>query len=321
MANELTSNKLIKSIKRRAMIPSDQDTFEDQDFLDMLNEEIQYFGIQHLLSTYEEYLVAKQDFSLEQDKFEYPIPSRAIGNKLRGLFYVDSSENLFDLSRINLKDAASYTNYNSNFVNGLSSVFYVQDNNIVLADEVPFTDGFLRMYFYLKPNVLVEEDRAAVIDAIDRDTGDITLNNVPDGFSSLPPMDFVQVNSPNKILDYDKTANSIDTNTNIINFTSSDIPDNLAVGDYINFASESIVPQLPTELHAVLAQRVAVAALEALGDFEGLARAQQRLEMMEKSTLTILDNRVESAVEKVRNRNSSLQETVSGNGIGRRGKF
>ena len=190
-----------------------------------------------------------------------------------------------------------------------------------MADEVPFTDGSLRMYFYIKPNVMVTNDRAAVITAIDRNTGDITLDNVPDGFSSLPPMDFVQANSPNKIMDIDKTANSIDTNTKIINFDTTDIPDVLAVGDYINFASESIVPQLPTELHAVLAQRVAVACLEALGDFEGLARAQQRLEMMEKSTLTILDNRVESAVEKVRNRNSTLQETTLGNGYGRRGKF
>lgn len=317
MANELTSNKLIKSIKRRAMIPSDQDTFETEDFLDMLNEEIQYFGVQHLLSTYEEYLVTFDDFTLEVDKFEFQIPSRAIGNKLRALFYVDTSENLFPLSRINLKDVPSYSNYNTNFVNGYSSVFYIKGNKIVLADEAPFTDGSLRMYYYLKPNKLVEENRAATIVAINRSTGDITLNNVPDGFSSLPLMDYVQVNSPNLIIARDITANSIDSNTKVINFNLEDIPEELIVGDYINFASETIVPQLPTELHAILAQRVAVAALEALGDTEGKSNAEVRLEKMEKSTLSIIDNRVESATEKVRNKTSTLQETS----YTRRGKF
>ena len=196
-------------------------------------------------------------------------------------------------------------------------MFYIKGNKIVLADEAPFTDGSLRMYYYLKPNKLVEENRAATIVAINRSTGDITLNNVPDGFSSLPLMDYVQVNSPNLIIARDITANSIDSNTKVINFNLEDIPEELIVGDYINFASETIVPQLPTELHAILAQRVAVAALEALGDTEGKSNAEVRLEKMEKSTLSIIDNRVESATEKVRNKTSTLQETS----YTRRGKF
>lgn len=320
MSTVLTSNKLIKSIKRRAMIPTDQSTFEDSDFLEMLNEEIQYFGVQHLLSTYEEYLVTYLDFPLEVDKTEYEIPSRAVGNKLRGLFFVDSSNNLFDLSRIELKDLPSYTN--NNFVNGFSSVFYIQGNKIVLVDEVPFTEGSLRMYFYLKPNNLVEEKRAATISEIDRTTGEITLKNIPDGFSNLPPMDFVQVNSPNRVLLFDRTPTSINTSAKILTFDVDDIPSELVVGDYVNFACECIVPQLPSELHPVLSQRVAVAALEALGDIEGKNSAEVRLAAMEQSTLRIIDNRVETAVEKVRNRNSPLQETtLTRSGVGRKGRF
>lgn len=322
MSNSLNSSKLINSIKRRAMIPSDQDTFEDEDFLDMLNEEIQYFGVEHLMSTYEEYLVVYEDFDLSTDVFEYEIPERAIGNKLRALYYVDSSNNLYELSRISLEDVPTYTNYNNNFVNGMASTFYIQGNKIVLADEVPFTEGSLRMFFYLKPNKLVDESRAGKITSIDRNTGIVTVSNFPEDFSNLPVMDFVQTSSPNKILSYNITPTSVNVNTKSITFSTSDIPSLLKVGDYINFAGETIYPQMPTELHAVLTQRVAVACLEALGDDQGLQRAQQRLEMMEKSTLSIIDNRVESANQKLRNKNSPLQETTIGNfGYGRRGKF
>lgn len=322
MSKPLTSNRLISSIKRRAMIPSDQDTFTDVDFLEMLNEEIQYFGIQHLMSVHEEYLVTEQDFELNKDVFEYEIPDRAIGNKLRGLFYADTSNNLFELSRISLEDVPVYTNYNSNFINGQASVFYVKGNKIVLADEIPFTEGSLRMYYYLKPNSLVEEDRVGTITSIDRTGGVITMSNFPSDFSNLPLMDFVQADSPNNILKFDIQPTASNSNTNSVTFSTSDIPSDLKVGDYVNFANECIVPQLPVELHAILAQRVAVASLEALGDVQGMDMAQKRLSQMEESTLDTLDNRVESSNEKIRNRNSSLQETVSGNyGYGRRGKF
>ena len=326
MSNVLTSNSLIKSLKRRAMIPNDQETFEDSDFLDMLNEEIQYFGIPHLLSTYEEYLVVSQDFPLTSGTFEFDIPERAIGNKLRGVFFADSSdtsgENLSDLTRIKLEDVPDYSNYNNNFINGTNSVYYVKDNKLVLVDEQPYSGGSLRMFFYIKPSKLVEEDRAGVISNIDRTAGTITLSNFPVDFSNLPLMDFVQTKSPNKILKYDITPTSVNSNTKTITFATTDIPSNLVVGDYVNFAQESIVPQLPTELHGILAQRVAVAALEALGDFEGMDKAQSRLSKMETATLTILDNRVESDVEKIRNRDSALQQTGrGGSGFGRRGKF
>jgi hypothetical protein len=308
------------------MIPSDQETFEDADFLDMLNEEIQYFGIPHLLATYEEYLVVHEDFPLITDEFEYDIPERAIGNKLRGVFLVDTTgqqgDNLYDLSRIELEDVPSYTNYNNNFTNGINSVYYVQDNKIIIADQLPFSTGSLRMYFYMKPNTLVEEDRAGVITSIDRITGVVSLSNFPTNFANLPLMDFVQIKSPNKILNYDVQPSSVNSVTKTITFDVDDIPDILVVGDYVNFAQEAIVPQLPTELHPILAQRTAVASLEALGDFEGMDKAQARLTKMEVATTSILNNRVESDNQKIRAKNSTLQQTTLGSyGSHRKGKF
>ena len=40
MSSVLKTSDLIRSIKRRAMIPSSQETFTDEDFLEMATEEV-----------------------------------------------------------------------------------------------------------------------------------------------------------------------------------------------------------------------------------------------------------------------------------------
>ena len=309
MSSVLTSNKLIKSIKRRAMIPKDQNTFTDEDFLEMLNEEMLYFGVPHLLRTYEEYLIVSEDFPIENsNKFE--IPYRALGNKLREVSLVTdpgSSEDIQELSRVSLEDLADFNGYsNSSYAEN----FYVENNKIVLLGDVPLNNTFVRMYYYIRPSSFVEEKRAGTITTIDRVSGIITLQTFPDNFNSSPDMDFIKYQSPNIILGFDVTPLSIDSTTRSVTFTPSDIPEDLKVGDYINNIQETIVPQLPVELHAVMTQRVAVAALESLGDQEGLASAERRLMKMEQSTNTLIDNRVEGAPQKIVNRHGALKSAT-----------
>jgi hypothetical protein len=321
MSSVLTSKGLIKSIKRRAMIPSDQNTFTDEDFLEMLNEELQYFGIPHLLRTHEEYLLAYEDVSLEEGEGKYPIPYRAVGNKLReasfvtnvsGLTNLPGTEQVYELSRISVEDLPDYNSYASS---RYAQAFYLENNKLVLLGEIPITNAVLRMHFYLRPNSLVLENRAGTIQSIDRVGGIIVLDALPTVFTSGAKMDFVQHKSPNVILGYDKSPTLVDSATRTLVFSPEDIPKHLEVGDYVNLAQETIVPQLPVELHAILAQRVAVAAVEALGDQEALVSAQRRLEMMETATNDIIDNRVEGAPEKINNRHGTLREAV----INRRG--
>jgi len=316
MGNVLTSSALIESIIRRAMIPTDQNTFTNQDFLNMLNEEIQYFGVPHLMRTHEEYLVTFQDFAIQPDVFRFPIPARAVGNKLRDAAFIfndsafpDRPIRFYELSRVSLEDQSDFNDdYTADYTEG----FFLEGNDLVLLDQPTVSDSSIRMYFYLKPNTLVTNDKAGVITAIDTTTGVTTLSEFPNAFSNLPKMDFVQAVSPNKIRSFDITPLSIDSITKTVTFNTTDLPDNLVVGDYLNVATESIVPQLPTELHAVLAQRVAIAALEAMGDTEGSQVAQRKLEMMEKSSTDLIDNRVEGAPEKIRARHNPLRQAVLG---------
>lgn len=303
----LTSSELIRSIKRRAMIPSDQNTFTNDDLLEMLNEEIQYFGIPHLLRSHEEYLLVSEDIPLVEGQKKYAIPYRAIGNKLRDLSYV-VGDSVYEMHRVSIEDVSDY-----GYSGGNPYDFYLENNKIVLMGELSDTDASLRMHFYLRPNEFVLEERAGKIQNIDTNSGIVTLEEFPSVFSGSPVMDFIKFQNPNIIIKYDITPISVDSNTRTVTFTTTDLPSDLQVGDYINIAQETVVPQLPVELHPVLAQRVAVAALEALGDQEGLASAQRRLEMMETSTNDIIDNRVEGAPEKISNRHGTLREATLGN--------
>jgi hypothetical protein len=129
--------------------------------------------------------------------------------------------------------------------------------------------------------------------------------------------DFVQNISPNKIIYYDVRINDVNQSLGIISFAAESIPD-IEAGQYVTAAEETFVPNIPTELHPILAQRVAVACLEAMGDEQNKQSAERKLANMEKDAGTFLDNRVEGAQVKIKSRHSPLVNTL--NTLGRRNR-
>lgn len=307
MSDVLISSKLIKSIRRRSFTPNDQSTFTDKDLLEMATEEMNLFLIPYLNQGQEEYLIYSEDEETTSDKTTFDIPYRAQGNKLRDLQYVDSDGNVIaELSRITMEELVDYKyNYRSD----VSDLFYIQNNKVKLVNESPGVNTFLRKYFYLRPNSIVEESRTGKIQSIDRNGGIITMETFPNNFANVPTMDFVAVESPCVILSYDTTPVNVNKNTRSVTFSPEDIPADLKVGDYLCQKQESPVPQLPSELHPILAQRVAIACLEALGDEQNKQSQERRLMQMEKSVDILIDDRVEGAQVKIKNRHSTLRQS------------
>ena len=120
--------------------------------------------------------------------------------------------------------------------------------------------------------------------------------------------------SPNKIRGYDLTPVSVTTGTTgSIVFALSDIEDfvnDIKVGDYVTVAEETPVPNIPTEMHPMLAQATAIHILEALGDTEALSNAEKRMMKMVNSVQTLIDDRVELAPKKIKPRHSTLAQSV-----------
>lgn len=306
---------LLNSVKRRAMLPDSDSTFSDTDIIDMLNEEVTYFAIPHLLETNEEFLVYYEDVTLVEGQTNYEIPYRSVSNKLRDAYIIDSSGDLHELTRIGVEDIEEYQNtYNYDYD---FQPFHLQNNELVFLTNTFSVGVTLRMYFYLKPNKLVKEKRVGTITAIDTDTGVVTLTGTfPTNFSSDVKYDFISQKIPNKVYTYDILAGTVDPVTKTITFTADDLPSNLAVGDFVALAGETHVLPFPETFNDILAQRVAVQALESLNDEQAKQSAERRLEKMEKATTGLMNNRVEGAVIKLNGRNTPLKS-----GKRRRRKF
>jgi hypothetical protein len=304
MSRVLTSSKLLESVRTRAMLPDDTSVYTDQRILDVLNEQMDTALLPALLSINEEHLVVSQDNNLSSNN-RYKIPYRAIGNKLRDVNY-SIGGNVYELSRMSLEELSDYrTNGTNSFYN---DAFYVEGDEIVLLSSSRSFSN-LKMYFYLRPNVIVKESEVGKITTIDKDTGLITFEKFPENFSNITEFDFVSNVTPNKILKWDITKTGSNQSTKSMTFDPSDVPGGLAVGDYVCAKEESPVPNIPTEYHPILAQMAAVHILEALNDTEGLQNATRRLDRMLEAVMEMTDDRVEGAPQKIKQRHSPLMNT------------
>jgi len=316
----LTTNGLLKSIKRRAMVPTSQDTFTDADLIDIMNEEITIGIVPVILQQKDEYLIFQEERLIIPEVSNYAVPERALFNKLREVSYKldDQGGTEYEMTQIAVDDKYTY------LINAVENSnwrrFYMEGGDLVLFPKVSVSPrGSLVFYYYMRPNMLVPDAEVATILNIDTVSGIITFNTtLPKKFTSGTQYDFIKAKSPHVIIDIDKVALNANVSGRTITFDPADIPQSLAVGDMVALAGESCIPNVPTELHSVLAQRVAQRVLEAIGDTQGLTNASNKLSEMEAKMAIGLDNRVEGAPRKAVNRHGTLRQR---RGITRGGMF
>jgi hypothetical protein len=293
-----------------------------------MNEELGIHILPMVLRAHEEYYVIDEDQSLSACTIRYKIPYRAVGNKLRDVQFIDNAGTQYEMTRVSLEDRPEYQ---GNYTNNQFLTFYLESDSIVLMQN-QISNGSIRSSYYLRPNELVKDERAGTITniAVGVCTTVFTVCPFPIHFSCTTIFDFVQGKSPNTILGFDRSICAVDSSAKTLTFCNCDLTTidlfsitpkalTFAVGDYIMKQEESIVPQLPTELQPILAQRTAIKMLEALGDVEGMKMAQNELERMEYNAMTLIDNRVEGAPQKITNRHSILKSSLSNKLYRRRG--
>lgn len=320
----MTSDTLIESVKQRAMIPISQSTFTDKDLLDFANEELKMGMLPTIMTLHEEYLVYNEDVPLEDNVSKYPIPYRAIGAKLNDIVYKDQAGNLYEMTRLTPADRVWWQS-SAGFFNQFGRFFF-ENNNIVLVPGVQQANqGTLSLFYYMRPNELVETNRIATITALSTSGTDtiITLDQIPANIRSditntttqSNLIDFLQTKPGHKTYKFDYTlpSGSLNVSAKTLTIPTADVPADeagvsfLTIGDYIATAGECMIPQIPTDLHVVLAQRVACRCLEALGDTAGLTNAKVKLDEMNAMLANLIDNRAESSPQKVVNQHSVLK--------------
>lgn len=286
-------------------MPENQSTFQEEDFLNFINEEIALNLVPSILAVHEDHLLFVEKQPLTDEDGDYRIPSRAIGNKLNELQFEDSNGNRYEMTRISVGDIPDYQGI---YTQNHAYTFYVEYNRIKLLPGVPTSStGSLVFYYFIRPNELVSEDRVGIITNINRNTGQISVSNIPDHFSTSIKYDMYMSKSPHRHLAVEKDATAVNSTTNTITFALDDIPDELEVGDHIAQECECIIPQVPADLHPLITQYVAERILESIGDTQGLQNAKVKTREMEYKAGNIIDNRVDEAPRKLVNRNGLLR--------------
>lgn len=158
----LTSDALVEAVKRKISLPVSQNSFSVLDILAFCNEEMQISQVPSVLQYHQEYFVYNVISPLLSNKVNYPIPDRAIGMKLRDLFWKDQSGNLFEMSRIQTEDKAFFSRNIG--ANEAIYKYYLEGNDIVLTPQViQNPTGQLVFGIFLRPNQLVTDDRAITV--------------------------------------------------------------------------------------------------------------------------------------------------------------
>jgi len=309
----MTSSELIEAVKRRAFIPNTQPALSDDDILRFINEEMSDSVIPLIMSMHEEYFLTTAQVPLVANKQNYKIPYRAIGRKLRDVKRTDSYGNLYAMTRIDPSQRDFFEDGNG----GQPSTFYLRGDEIVMMDKLTtVSDMSLELMYYLKPNELVLEKRVGTITAIDLNTGIITLAKIPTNFAIGSTIDFLEAKFGNRTLGFDASITNIDQTGLTVTVSPASIPSDLVVGDYIALAGECIIPQIPVEMHSILAERAAARCLASLGDANGVAQSNAKINDMEGRVSAMIDTRTEGQPQKINNLNSLLRR----GSIGRRGR-
>lgn len=254
-----TSSDLIEAVKRKISFPIYQTTFSEDDILAFANEEMQISQVPSILQYHQEYFVFYKDVYLNAISSRYSIPSRAIGMRIRDVSYRDTNGNLFEMTRIMAEDKTFFNRNVSNSTN--VHKYYLEGNDIVLTPEITsIPTGNIRMYFFLRPNQLVQNDRAAIIQnfaqpltIIDNTTIQPESSNIVIQGLSFTPVSSSPVASAGEFLigvDADTTATNMATvmNTilaplnimatstnNVVNLLSSGPTINMTFGDITSY--------------------------------------------------------------------------------------
>lgn len=386
----MTSSDLINKIKIGISIPIVQNTFSEEDLLEFATTELLLGQVPSVIEYHQEYFVFPDIIPLVRNQNKYPIPKRAIGMKLRDLFYLDAQDNPSEMVNIGLNNADFYSNNVSNFQTPRN--FYIEGDDIVLLPKLGEVTGNLLAKYYLRPNSLVLNERAGIctdfvkeitvgtliagnsftiddisfiadtdfaigasstasatnlvsainaadIEGITASSSSNIINinyqlqsttfvsnnsnivvaervgievaTMPEHFIDGMLVDFLQTDGGHRTYAFDIKVPRNGISGTTIFFNAGDIPDKFIVGDYICEQYECIIPQIPSDLHNLLAERTCARILESIGDYEGAAKQDTKVDKLEGKQGTLISNRTEGAVKKVFNRHSLLRSGKS----------
>ena len=184
-------------------------------------------------------------------------------------------------------------------------------NNLNNPDLEAVNNGAICNLIYSDRNLKVSADNKLGFKV---QTDSITINcpSVPEGITGRSYVDILQMDGGHSTLNYD-----VFLGANTVSQTSITVPEkhlskDFILGDYICARYQCIVPQIPTDLHSLLAERVCSRLLASMGDVDSANDTEQKINRLESRQSVMMDNRVDGSPQKVTNFNGLLRNRRTG---------
>lgn len=266
MSADFTTTGLIAKVIRRGFLPPGG-ALSSSDILQYATDQLRSYIPAFLKDLREEYLIAKLTLTVTGPVV--PAPARAVGAALRTLKWRGSDGRYIPIPRTEPERAGDFCTSGS-----CPRAYYFEGNNIVLLPAV--SSGTLQLAYQQRPGELVLPTACARITAVDYPNQQVTVASRP-GLNAAAPSSFGGTSAtydlvggtPNFVaysLDFGAGFNTpIAFTGNIGQFNDPVMPLGISVGDYLCLADETCIPQLPIELHDLVAQSAAAAIANATG--------------------------------------------------------
>ena len=302
------------------MVPTSDVTFSQQQIIDLMNQELISYIVPLVQEARQEYFIVTRDYVLPpvtsvQNVINWiELPDEATGLGLRDVYVTDNLGNFSNIPRLQPEQIAAlnpgiwWGTANTNMT-GLSG-FYLQGNRLYIYPYSIANNRPIRLTFQRRPARMVATEQCAQIVSIVGDT--ITVGPTIGAWAANTYVGFVRNQLPHDWVTNQAATQSLysspvpldavpvgsasgSTYTFATGITSS-----LSVGDWMcSYATAPFAQLIPLEASNLLVQATAARLLEALGDREGQASAEQRQAAMARDMMKLIQRRVIGKTQKV----------------------
>lgn len=301
-----TTTELLADIRRRARLSTTDPDHTDANLLLDADNQMDELLIPLVLGVNSEFYVRVDNQTTVADQAEYPIPARCVASVPRQVFLISSDEQPVEpLPHVSLSERYAFSQGG-----GYPCAYAVQDDQIVLL-PTPSTGGdTLRILYEYQPGKLIAASSCAHV-ANYAGAGDFECDDVPAAWTTSTTLDLLMGTSPFSLLSEGLVPSAVVTGASgTVTVDPADISSRVATGDsgfYLCPTGYTCVPQIPADIHAVLALAVAVEVLDQVGD--PLSQPMRgKLELALRRAQSKLQPRVKGAPLKIVSKHSYLRK-------------
>lgn len=184
-------------------------------------------------------------------------------------------------------------------INSVSDQVLATADNGNPASNVTTVSYDARVFSFSTSNVLAYTIQGTI--------GLVGQDTVPNNIVSLSFVDLIQTPAGHSTFSYDVVVPRNGVSGNTLSLREEDVPYNFLLGDYVCSQYESIIPQIPSDLHISLIEKVSARVLRSIGDLDGLQTVNAKLADINQAQAELIDQRVDGAPQKVFNKRSFMR--------------